>query len=94
MVQNAISVVVGLILGLFTLIVSVIAVIEEAARKALVGLGIPHQVQTALLALLLLLLVVVSFRLFGRLFGVLIAIVLFALLLHALFAPDMTAIAI
>ncbi|WP_025840949.1 hypothetical protein [Asaia platycodi] len=94
MVQNAISVVVGLILGLFTLIVSVIAVIEEAARKALVALGIPHQVQTALLALLLLLLVVVSFRLFGRLFGVLIAIVLFALLLHALFAPDMTAIAI
>ncbi|WP_332348889.1 MULTISPECIES: hypothetical protein [Asaia] len=93
MIQNAISVVVGLILGLFTLIVSVIAVIEEAARRGLVALGIPHQVQTALLALLLLLLVVGSFRLFGRLFGVLIGVVLVALLLHALFAPETTAVA-
>ncbi|WP_025885411.1 hypothetical protein [Asaia prunellae] len=88
MVQNAISVVMGLILGLFTLIISVIALIEASARKALVALGIPQQIQGALLALLLLVLIVASFRLFGRLFGVLIAIVLVAFLLQALFVPD------
>ncbi|GBQ85403.1 hypothetical protein [Asaia krungthepensis] len=93
MIQSTIAVITGLIIGLFTLIVSVIAVIEEWARRGLQALGVPHQVQTALLALLLLLLVVVCFRLFGRLFGVLIAIVLLALLLHALFAPEMTAVA-
>ncbi|WP_232227911.1 hypothetical protein [Asaia astilbis] len=76
---------------MFTLIISVIAAIEEAGRRGLVALGVPHQVQTALLALLLLVLVVLSFRLFGRLFGVLIAAVLLALLFHALFAPEVTA---
>lgn len=94
MIQSAVAVILGLIVGLFSLIVSIIAVIEEAARKGLQELGVPHQVQTSLLALLLLLLVVVSFRLFGKLFGLLIAIVLLALLLHALFAPEMTGVTI
>ncbi|BAT18990.1 hypothetical protein AA0311_0251 [Asaia bogorensis NBRC 16594] len=93
-IQSAIAVILGLIIGLFSLIVSIIAVIEEAARRGLQALGVPHQVQTSLLALLLLLLVVVSFRLFGKLFGLLIAIVLLALLLHALFAPEMTGVTI
>ena len=87
MIENAIAVVVGLIMGLFTLIVSVIVFVEEAARRGLQTLGVPHQVETALLALLLLLLIVASFRLFGRIFGVLIAIVLLAFLLHAVFVP-------
>lgn len=92
MIQNAMMVVVGLIMGLFTLIVSVIVFVEEAARKGLQNLGVPYQTQTALLALLLLLLIVMSFRLFGRIFGVLIAIALLALLLHALFVPQATTV--
>lgn len=93
-IQNAIAVVLGLIMGLFTLIVSVIAFVEEGARRGLQALGVPHQVQTALLAMLLLLLVVAAFRLFGRLFGILIAIVLLALLMHALFVPEAATVAL
>ncbi|WP_222546827.1 hypothetical protein [Asaia lannensis] len=93
MIENAIAVVVGLIMGLFTLIVSVIVFVEEAARRGLQTLGVPHQVETALLALLLLLLIVASFRLFGRIFGVLIAIVLLAFLLHAVFVPQAATVA-
>lgn len=89
MLQNITAVVFGFVFGLFTLIISVIALIEGYVRSVLDRIGIPDQIQTALLALLLLALVVVSFRLFGKLFGVLIAIGLVALLLHALFAPPL-----
>jgi len=93
-IQNTLAVIVGLIMGLFTLIVSVIAFIEETARRVLASLGVPHQIQTALLALLLLLLVITAFRLFGKLFGILIALVLLALLLHAIFVPEIQTVAL
>ncbi|AQS87630.1 hypothetical protein AA101099_2726 [Neoasaia chiangmaiensis NBRC 101099] len=88
--QHLYNLIVGLIVGLFSLIVAAIAVIEHGARVALMRIGIGGEAQTALLALLLLALIVVALRLFGRLFGVLIAILLVLVLLHALFAPGMS----
>jgi len=86
-VEHLVGLVIGVIVGLFSLLVAAIAAIEHAARVALGEVGVTGEIQTALLALLLLGLIVVSLRLFGRLFGVLIGVVLVLALLHAVIAP-------
>jgi len=76
----------GLLVALFDLILAGIAILEGVARRVLASFGIGGQTQTALLALFGVLLIVASFRLFGRVFAVLIGLILLLLLLHALVA--------
>ena len=82
--QHAIDVVLGLLVGLFALVVAAIAVIEHYARQALGAIGITGPPQTVILVLLLVALVIAAFRLFGRVFAVLIALALLLVLVHAL----------
>ncbi|CAI9120147.1 hypothetical protein [Brytella acorum] len=89
--EHLFNVLVGLLVGLFSLIVASIASIEYVAREALQRIGIGGQAQTALLALLLLALVVLALRIFGRFFGIMIAVLLVIVLIHALAAPALVA---
>jgi hypothetical protein len=77
----------AILIALFGLIVAAIAMVEHGARVALSTVGIHGQVQTALLALLLLALIVLAFRCFGHVFGLLVAVILVLVLLHALLTP-------
>ncbi len=88
--QHAINVVLGLLVGLFDLIVAAIAVIEHTARQALGRIGIGGPPQTVILVLLAIALIVAAFRVFGRVFAVLIAVVLLLILLHALLGGSST----
>lgn len=85
---------VGAIVWLFGLVTAAIGVIEGAAREALAAIGITGQLQNALLLILLLLLIVAAFRLFGRLFAILIALALLILLLHALLGTPSAGISV
>ena len=82
--QHAIDVILALLVGLFDLVVTAIAVIEHGARTALTRIGISGPPQTAILVLLAVALILAAFRLFGRVFALLIALVLLLILLHAL----------
>ena len=82
--QHAITVILALLVGLFDLVVTAIAVIEHYARVALARIGIAGPPQTVILVLLAIALIIAAFRLFGRVFAVLIALVLLLILLHAL----------
>ncbi|MFT8764290.1 MAG: hypothetical protein ABF809_09875 [Gluconobacter potus] len=62
----------GLILGLLGVVVAGVAITEVMARTVLASLGIQGNSQTVLLFLLLGALIVASFRIFGRLFAVLL----------------------
>mgnify|MGYP003365548478 CR=1 FL=1 len=62
----------GLILGLLGVVVAGVAIIEVMARSVLGSLGIQGQVQTVLLFLLLGGLILGAFRVFGKLFAVLL----------------------
>ncbi len=85
---------VGAIVWLFGLVTAAIGVIEGAARQALTAIGITGELQSALLLVLLLLLIVAAFRLFGRLFAILIGLVLLILLLHALLGTPSAGLAV
>ena len=84
--DHALTVVLGVLAGLFDLVVAVVAVVEGGVRRLLARVGIIGQVQTAILAVVLVALIVTAFRRFGRLFAVLLAVVLLLLLLHVLLA--------
>ena len=86
---EALHVVLSLIAGLFGLVVTAIATVEDALRSLLTQMRVTGQLQTAVLAIVVLLLVVGAFRLFGRLFAVLILVFLLLLLLH-MFIPEAT----
>lgn len=75
----------GLILGLLGVVVAGVAIIEVMARSVLSGLGIQGTAQTVLLFLLLGGLIVASFRIFGRLFAVLLAAAFCVYFLHVVF---------
>jgi hypothetical protein len=74
--------------ALFGLVVAAIDIVETAARHALAAIGITGEIQTVLLLILLVLLIIAAFRVFGRLFAFMIALVLVLLLLHALLGPS------
>lgn len=82
--EGAIAVVTGLLVGLFGLILTAVAEIENLAREILASVGIRGELQTALLIILLVSLAIGAFRLFGGVFAVLIGVVLTLILLHAL----------
>ena len=88
--QHAIDVILALLVGLLDLVVTVIAVIEHGARQGLARLGITGPPQTAILVVLAAALIILAFRLFGRVFAVLIALVLLLILLHALLGGQPT----
>ena len=82
--QHATHVILNLLVGLFDLVAAAIAAIEHVARQGLGRIGIGGPPQTVILVLLLIALIVVAFRLFGRIFAVLVALALLLILLHAL----------
>ncbi|GBR00903.1 hypothetical protein GLI01_16170 [Gluconacetobacter liquefaciens] len=82
--ERAIAIVTGLLVGLFSLILTAVAAIENLAREILASGGIRGEFQTALLIVLLVTLAIGAFRLFGGVFAVLIGVVLMLILLHAL----------
>ncbi len=84
--DHALTVLIGLLVQLFDLVVAAIAFIEGAARHLLSQVGITGPLQGALLIVLGVLLVLAALRLFGRVFAVLLLIVLVLLLLHGLVA--------
>ncbi|GBQ79613.1 hypothetical protein AA13595_0078 [Gluconacetobacter johannae DSM 13595] len=84
--DHAIAIITGFLLGLFGLIVSAIAVIEQFVRTILASVGIVGELQTALLVILLAGLIVGAFRMFGGIFAVLICTILILMLAHAVFA--------
>ncbi|WP_342629960.1 hypothetical protein AAC691_10165 [Nguyenibacter vanlangensis] len=82
--DRLIALITSLLLGLFGLIVTAIAMIEHVVRQILAGMGILGELQTALLVILLVALIVGAFRVFGGVFSILIGTVLVLILLHAL----------
>jgi hypothetical protein len=83
-VEQAINFLLALILGLFGLIITAIATIEDFLRGLLTAAGISGQVQTVVLIVTAVLLIVAALRLFGGIFGALITIVLVLLMMHIL----------
>ena len=83
--DHALNVVLGLLIGLFDLVVAAMAFIEGGARHLLSQAGITGPLQGALLIVLAVLLVVAALRVFGRVFAVLLLVVLL-LLEHGLVA--------
>jgi hypothetical protein len=83
-VDQVINVLLAFILGLFGLIVTVIATIEDFLRGLLATAGISGQTQTIMLIATAVLLILAALRLFGGVFGVLIIIVLILLMVHIL----------
>ena len=84
--DHALNVVLGLLLWLFQLVLAAITFIEGAARHILSQAGITGPLQGALLIVLGVLLVLAALRVFGRVFAVLLLVVLVLLLLHGLAA--------
>jgi thiol:disulfide interchange protein len=74
----------SLILGLFYVIMAAIAWIEGFLRGLMTRAGVGEDLQKPVLVVVAALLILVALRLFGRVFGVLIAIFLLLLLLHTL----------
>lgn len=75
----------GLILGLLGVVVAGVAITEVMARTVLASLGIQGNSQTVLLFLLLGALIVASFRIFGRLFAVLLVAAFSVYFMHVVF---------
>ena len=84
--DHVLNVVLGLLIGLFDLVVAAMAFIEGGARHLLSQAGITGPLRGALLIVLAVLLVVAALRVFGRVFAVLLLVVLALLLLHGLVA--------
>ncbi len=82
--DQAINFLLTLILGLFGLIITAIATIEDFLRGLLTEAGISGQVQSIVLIVTAVLLILAALRLFGGIFGVLITIVLILLVVHIL----------
>ncbi len=82
--QTAIDQVMALMLGLFRIIVAAIASIEGILRSALVPMGIGVEGQNIVLLVAALVLIIGAIRFFGRIFAILITIVLVLLVLHVL----------
>ena len=72
--DHALNVVLGLLIGLFDLVVAAMAFIESGARHLLSQAGITGPLQGALLIVLAVLLVVAALRVFGRVFAVLLLV--------------------
>jgi hypothetical protein len=83
-VERAINFLLALILGLFGLIITAIAMIEDFLRRMLTEAGVSGQVQSIVLIVTAVLLILAALRLFGGIFGVLITIVLILLVVHIL----------
>jgi hypothetical protein len=83
-VERAINFLLALILGLFGLIVTAIAAIEDFLRGLLTEAGISGQVQSIVLIVTAVLFILAALRLFGGIFGVLITVVLILLVVHIL----------
>jgi hypothetical protein len=83
-VDQAISFLLGLILGLFGLIITAIAAVEDFLRGLLTEAGITGQVQGIMLIVVAVLLILAALRVLGGVFGVLITIVLLLLVIHIL----------
>jgi len=75
----------GLILGLLGVVVAGVAIIEVMARSVLSSLGIQGQIQTVLLFLLLGGLILGAFRVFGKLFAVLLVAAFSVYFVHVVF---------
>lgn len=82
--QHAIDLTVGLILGLFHVIVTAIASIEGILRATLIPLGIGPAGQNIVLLVVALALIVGAIRFFGGIFTILVTVVLVLLMLHVL----------
>ena len=82
--QHATEPVLGLLVALFGLVVTAIAVIEHAARQGLAAIGIGGPPQTVSLVLLLVALIIAAVRAVGRVFAILIALALILILVHAM----------
>ena len=82
--QQAIDLVLSLILGLFHLIVLGIASIEGVLRATLVPMGIGPAGQNLVLVLVALVLIIGAIRFFGGIFAILITVMLVLLMLHIL----------
>ena len=87
-VEQAINFLLALVLGLFGLIVTAIATIENSLRGLLTEAGISGQVQGIVLVVTAVLIILAALRLFGGIFGVLITILLILLVVH-IFVPGM-----
>ncbi|MBS1094414.1 hypothetical protein [Gluconobacter wancherniae] len=81
--QSVFNIICGFILGLLGIILTGFVFIEMTARSLLTNVGIHGAVQTIVLSVILLGLIVVSFRIFGRLFAVLLTAALLIFLVHA-----------
>ena len=86
--EQAINFLLALVLGLFGLIVTAIATIENSLRGLLTEAGISGQVQGIVLVVTAVLIILAALRLFGGIFGVLITILLILLVVH-IFVPGM-----
>ena len=82
--DQVINLLLALILGLFGLIITAIATIEDFLRGLLTEAGISGQVQGIVLIVTAVLLILAALRLFGGILGVLITIVLILLVVHIL----------
>ncbi len=82
--EQAINFLLALILGLFDLIITGIATVEEFLRGLLTAAGIGGQVQSIVLVVTAVLLILAALRLFGGIFGVLITLVLILLVVRIL----------
>ncbi len=82
--QNAIDLVLGLILGLFHVILTAIASIERVLRATLIPMGIGVEGQNIVLLVVALVLIIGAIRFLGGIFAILITIVLVLLALHVL----------
>jgi drug/metabolite transporter superfamily protein YnfA len=83
-VDKALNFVLGLIIGLFGLIMAAIALIEGFLRNLMTQLGLSAQLQSAVLIVVAILLILAAVRSFGRLFGALITIFLILAVVHVL----------
>ncbi len=82
--SQALSAIEALILGLLAVIMAAMATIEEFLRRLMTQAGIDGQLQKIVLIVVAVLLILAALRLFGRVFGVLIAIFLILLVIHVL----------
>jgi hypothetical protein len=81
---QALNMVQSFIVGLFNIIVAAIAATETFLLGLMTQAHIPAEVQKVVLIVAAVLLIVAALRLFGQVFGILIAIFLVLLVLHTL----------
>ena len=78
--HQALTVIGGLLIDLFDLVVAAIATIDGVIRRVLAGVGIRGPAQSAILILTSIVLAIAAIRLFGRVVAILIIVFLILLL--------------